>query len=298
MSSFAAGGVPTSYPLGPGDQLAIQVVDAEEFNGKGFRVGEQGDLDLPLVGTLHAGGMTVTEFRRSLETALRKFIKQPMVSVSLAEMRSQPISVLGAVNSPGVHQLQGQKTLVEILAMAGGLRSEAGYRIKITRDLTWGTVPLPGATTDETGRYSVAEVDAKSLLEARSPAENIRVQPHDVVTVPAAEMIYVIGNVKKAGAFVMGNREKISVLQALAMAEGMDSMARSTDARILRAQGNDGSRIEVPVDLKKIMEGKAADVPMQSRDVLFVPNSSVKRIGLRALESMISIGSGLAVYTR
>jgi polysaccharide export outer membrane protein len=108
-------------------------------------------------------------------------------------------------------------------------------------------------------------------------------------------MIYVIGDVKKSGGFILGGRRQMSVLQALALSEGLGPAARADDARILRANGTD-SRTELPVNLRKILSGQAQDVAMQSNDILFVPVSGAKRIGVRALETMVSIGTGVAIY--
>ena len=149
-----------------------------------------------------------------------------MVTVSVFEFRSQPVSVLGAVNTPGVHQIRGRKTLFEVISEAGGLKNEAGNSIKITRRKEFGAIPLPGAGADPSGEFSVAEVSVKSVMEARNPQENIQIQPNDVISVPKAELVYVIGAVKRAGGFILSEREQISVLQALSMAEGLDRVAR------------------------------------------------------------------------
>lgn len=97
-------------------------------------------------------------------------------------MRSQPVSVLGAVNNPGVIQLQGRKTLAETLSLAGGLRQDAGQKIEITRSITWGEIPVPGAHKNRTGQYYVAEVDLDSIMKAARPEQNIQIRPDDVAS--------------------------------------------------------------------------------------------------------------------
>lgn len=284
----------STYTLGPGDQLALQVTpEGEDVNGKAFRIDDSGDLSLPMAGSIHAAGLTTSDLAKLLTERFKVYIKRPQVQVSVTEMRSQPVSVMGAVNTPGVHQLQGQKTLIEMLALAGGLRQDAGYRVKITRRKEWGPIPLPGAIIAADGSSSVAEVALKGLMEAVDPTQNLAVMPNDVLTVPVAEMIYVIGDVRKAGAFVLGDKRQMSVLQALALSQGFDTAAQPSQAKILRQAGD--SRNELPLDLKKIMAGQATDVPMQANDILFVPTSGAKRLGIRAVEAMIS-GAGLAIY--
>ncbi len=289
--------VPSTYVLGPGDQIALQLTpDGEEITGKLWRIDEMGDIIVPMAGTVHGAGLTTHELANLLEQRFRVYFRMPQVSVSLAEMRSQPVSVLGAVNTPGVHQLQGHKTLIEVLATAGGLRTDAGYRVKITRRSEWGLIPLPEATISKDGATSVAEVRLKGLMEAEDPSQNIAILPDDVLTVPVAEMIYIIGDVKKSGGFVLGERREISVLQALALSEGLGPTARSEEARILRVNAGSDSRAELPVNLRKILAGQASDVPMQSNDILFVPVNGAKRLGMRALEAMLQIGTGVAIY--
>lgn len=287
---------PSTYVLGPGDQVGIQLTpEGEEINGKLWRIDEAGDLNVPVAGTVHAAGLTTHDLAQALTERFQVYFRKPQLIVFVSEMRSQPVSIMGAVNSPGVHQLQGHKRLIEALALAGGLRADAGYRVKITRQSEWGAIPLPGAAWDKDRSFSVGEVALKGLMEAADPAENIAIMPNDVITVPVAEMVYVIGDVKKSGGFVLGERRQMSVLQALALSEGLGPSARAAEARILRANGTD-SRTELPVDLRKILAGKANDVAMQSNDILFVPVNGAKRLGVRALETMVSVGTGIAIY--
>src|SRR5262249_9609733 len=150
-----------------------------------------------LVGRLHVAGLTVQQIEQLLDKALSAYIRNPQIVVNVSEIRSQPVSVLGAVNAPGVHQIQGRKTLLEMLSLAGGFRQDAGYRISITRQVAWGCIPLPGSKLDPTGEFLVAEVSVQSLMEAKDPAENVQILPYDVITVPKAEMIYVLGEVRR-----------------------------------------------------------------------------------------------------
>jgi polysaccharide export outer membrane protein len=149
-----------------------------------------------------------------------ELVNDPHVTVSIVEFRTQPVSILGAVKQPGVHQLQGEKNLFEVLSTAGGLREDAGYSVRITRRLEWGKLPLPDAVNDPSGEYSTASVSVKAIMEGRNPQLNITIKPQDVISVPKGEMVYVIGSVKKSGGFVLGEKENVSVLQALSMAEG------------------------------------------------------------------------------
>jgi polysaccharide export outer membrane protein len=210
------------------------------------------------------------------------------VTVTVTDFRSQPVSVVGAVTNPGVHQLQGHKTLLEILSMAGGPRPDAGPFVRITRDLRWGRVPLPNAHDDPRANCSVAEVNLRELLESRDPRENILIYPQDVISVPAGGLIYVIGDVKKSGGFVLGIRSSLSVLEAQSLAEGLQPKAAPRKARIPRAiDGDQNNRHEEPVNVAKILDGSAPDVMLRSADILFIPNSVVKNATIRSVEAAI-----------
>jgi polysaccharide export outer membrane protein len=284
------------YVLGPDDQIVIRSIHCEEISDKPFRIQPDGYVNLPMIGQVKASGLTVSGLEIELDRLLRKYYVNPETSVAVMELRSQPVSVVGSVTNPGVHQLQGHKTLVEIISMAGGTKPDAGAFVKITRKLKWGRIPLPSAHDDETGEYSVAEVPLKDLIEGRNPVENIAMRPEDVVSIPPAALVYVIGEVKKSGGFVLGSRASLSVLEALSMAEGLQVRAAGSKARILRASDSGGERTEVPVNVSRILAGKDPDVPLQPSDILFVPNSSSKSAAIRTLEAAIQIGTGLVIW--
>ena len=293
-----AGAIAPSYVLGPDDQVVIRVLDSDEIGASPFRIDMRGYINVPLAGRLHAAGLTVDQLEAALAARLKEYLQTPTVTVSVSEFRSQPVSVLGAVNTPGVHQIRGRKTLFEVISEAGGLKTEAGNSIKITRRKEFGNIPLAGTADDSSGKFTVADVSVKSIMEARNPQENILVQPNDVISVPRAELVYVIGAVKRPGGFVLSEREHISVLQALSMAEGLDRVASPANARILRASDGATSRAEIPVDVNKILTGKISDVQMLANDILFIPNSAAKSAAMRGLEAAIQLGTGVAIYRR
>jgi polysaccharide export outer membrane protein len=294
---------PAAYTLGPDDQIVIRVLDLEEFGAtttatdKPYRIDLRGVVNLPLVGRMKAGGRTIETFEAELVGKLREFVKEPQVTVMVTEYRSQPISILGQVTSPGVHQLQGRKSLFEVISMAGGLKPEAGYTIKIVRKKEFGAIPLASAKLDTTGEYFVAEVNVKGIMNAEHPEENLLIQPFDVITVPKAELVYVVGTVKRSGGFTLADREKVTVLQALSMAEGFGPQPAEKECKILRKTGN-SDREEIPVNLNAILKGKAPDVPMQSEDILFVPASTGKKILARTGEAAIALTTGLLIFRR
>jgi polysaccharide export outer membrane protein len=285
-----------AYVLGPDDQISVTVLDVPEISDKVYRIDLNGFIKLPLVtGRIQAAGLTVEQLEDEIAGILKTILKDPQVTISLVAFRSEPVSVLGSVKTPGVVQLQGRSTLVDVLSAVGGLADDAGYTVKIVRHREFGRIPLPSAVDDASGEYSMAEVGASEILEASNPAQNILICPHDEITVPRGEMIYVVGTVPRAGGFILQQRATLSVLQALSLAGGTDKGAATKNTKILRPGPGGGARVEVPVNLTAILHGKAPDVGMQSGDILFVPSSASKKTLLRVGDVAASV-AGLMIY--
>ena len=276
-----------NYPLGPNDEVELTGAELDEPPNKSTRVDGNGAIEVPLLGRVHVAGLTVEQAEQEMDERLSTYIRQPQITINVKELRSQPVSVLGAVNSPGVHQVQGHQNLLEMLSLAGGIRPDAGYSIRITRELEWGCIPLANARTDASGQYSVGLVNLKEIMEAKHPEENIQILPHDVISVPKAEMVYVIGDVKRAGGFVLGEQESISVLRVLSLAEGLGPSSQAQNSRILRVNPNGEQRTEIAVNIKAILSGKIKDIPLQSDDILFVPDSTGKKALSRVVETTL-----------
>lgn len=291
-------GDPSTHLLGPEDQIVIHALHAQEISDKPVRVDPDGNIRLPLIGEIHAAGMTLGQLQKELVTRLKLHVQRPEVSVEVVEHKSQPVSVIGAVKNPGVYQLQGSKTLIEMVSAAGGADPDAGSVVKITRRREWGSIPLAGAELDDSGEFTVAQVDLQSLIAASNPMENLAIYPHDVISVPRAKLVYAIGEVRKSGGFVLRERETISVLQVLSLAEGLQQTAAREHAKILRAVPGSEQRVELTVNLKQIMSGKAEDIALHPNDILFVPNSAAKSAALRTLEAAIQMGTGVVIWRR
>ena len=253
----------TSYVLGPEDQITVRVFAADDIPDKPVQIDNDGTVTLPMIGQVHAAGLTVEQLQANLVTAYKKYFKDPQVTVQVNDFRSQPVSVAGNVNTPGVVQLKGNRNLMEVLGQAGGLRADAGDSVLITRNLSEGPIPVAGAFTDPTGKYSVAHIDVRAVMSGKDPEGNIMIKPHDVITVARARMVYVLGNVSRPGGYVMTDNETMSVTQAIAVAGGWDKTARLSQAKVLRADGG-AERESIPLDVKKIMENKSPDLQLQA----------------------------------
>ena len=288
---------PAQYVLGNGDEITLHVTDMEEISDKPIRVGPNGYVDLPLAGQVQASGLTLAQFKEELSAKLSKYITSPEISVNLTQSGSQPVSVVGEVNNPGVHQLDGNKRLLEVISLSGGLKPDAGPKVIVTREPRWGGIAGPNASLDPSSGYVTASFSVDELMSGKKPEDNILIEPNDVISIPKADLVYVVGDVKKAGGFQLSTHETVSVMQAVALAEGLGPANSAGHSRILRQMpGGDGTPREIPVDVKKMLEGKAPDVPLYANDILFIPNSTAKAISARVVEAAIGVSSGIAIY--
>lgn len=298
----AAVAVPTGperrpdYVLGPEDQIIIRAFQAEELSDKPVPISGQGYINLPMIGQIHAAGLTVAQLEAKIVESLRKFVQQPQVTILVSDYRSQPVSVMGAVRAPGVVQLRGAKNIVEVISLAGGLTPDAGNTVTVTRELTKGKIALASASEDPSQKYSVARLNLQKVMTGQTPQDNIMIQADDVLTVPRAQMVYVIGEVQRPGGYVLNDRESISLLQVLSLAGGLKQTASPKKAKVLRDEEGKTGRTELTNNVKKILDGDAPDIQLRADDILFVPNNLPKQAGLRALESAVNIGTGLAIW--
>jgi len=265
------------YRIGPNDLLAISVVQAPELDAA-VRVSDAGEISLPLLGPLRATGLRVDQLEAQIERLLgAKYIRMPDVTVQVAELHSQPVSVLGAVSKPGVFQIRGRYTLLEILSLAGGLTEDAGNTALIVRK---GAHPGAAATT--------FQVPLGDPTDFRNAPVDVAIYPGDVVNVQTAGIVYVVGAVNKPGSFAIRGNHALTVLRAIAVAEGFTPTAAKRDAVILRTNAA-GERLDLTVDLSAILARKTDDVALQSADVLFVPVSGGKAVARAAIDALARI---------
>lgn len=288
---------PGDYRIGPYDLLDISVFEAPELN-RTVRVSAGGEVSLPLLGGVQAAGLTPQELERVLQELLRRrYMKDPHVSVFVREMESHPVSVFGAVTKPGVYQIRGTRTLIEVLSLAQGLAEDAGDTVLVLR----GRPSASPAAGEEAGEDAAVgenvSINLKDLLQSGDARYNVPVHPGDIVKVARAGVVYVVGEVKKPGGFVLRHNENISVLQALALAEGLSRTAAKSHARIIRTD-TEGRRSEVAINLDKVLAGKAADPFLEPNDIVFVPNSAARSAFYRGLEATVGTLSGLIIYRR
>jgi polysaccharide export outer membrane protein len=288
------------YVIGSGDLLGVEVFDVPELSRE-VRVNETGFISLPLIPVkVRVAGLTTFQLQDKLAELLQTngLVSTPQVSVSVKEQHSQPITVIGAVKSPMVIQAVRQTTLLQVLSQAGGVSDDAGSTVIITRPPS---VPTGSEDSDVAKIPTEAQtytISLSELLESGNSTFNIPVLGGDVVSVPRAGIIYVVGAVSHPGGFVMQNdRDRMTTLKILSLAGGTTNSAKTKEAVILRKNSQTGKRDEVPVNLKKVLDLKSEDVLLQSSDILFIPDSSGKKALHRAGDVALSLTTGIAIIS-
>lgn len=278
-----------TYQLSPNDQVLIHAPDAEEINDRPFRIDDDGTLTLPLVGMVKAAGMTSVQLEQELTTELKKYIVNPVVTVTVVQFRNAPVTFEGEFQKPGMYSLQGRHTLVEMLSTVGGTTTAASRRLKITRKNESGPIPLPGASEDPGGKTSSVQINLSALNDV-NPAEDIELEPYDVISVEKAEKIYTYGAIGKVGSFDVGAKESVPVLQLLSEAGGLAIDAIPEKAEILRPVLNTNRTAVIPINLAEVLASTGTNYPLLPGDILVVPR---KKQGSTVLNRLGTIALGL-----
>ena len=262
--------------VGPNDTLTINALNAEEIS-KEWRVGSAGDLSLPMAGRIHAAGKTVEQLEQAISERLRKYIRDPQVTVYVSQTLSRPVMVSGAVEKPGVIQLSGPTTLFGLLVEAGGPKTAAG-RVKLTRKIENGSIAHPTARLSQDDRYMTLELPLESVMRGEGEDARVTVAPADVVTVSADEhtrMVYVTGEVNKPGGIELITLDTVSISKVLALAGGFTHTAKPSKTVIRHVNENGVETALAFIDLKKVISGKAKDLLLSDGDIMVVPSSQL-----------------------
>lgn len=281
-----------AHEIGFNDLIAVSVYDAPEFT-RTIRVSAEGYIRLPMVPRdLKAGGLLPIQMEAVIAEALRAehLLNDPAVTVTIAEYHSRPISVAGAVNKPITFQAAGPVTLIEAITRAGGLRPDAGKEIHITTSQS-GEDGKPLSLTQR--------IPVKGLIEGSDAELNIQLHGGEKILIAEIGKIFVVGNVKRPGAYPVQDSAQTTVMQMVALAEGLMPYAGKT-AYIYRREAS-GSKNEIPIELAKIMNRKAPDVPLVAEDILYITDRKSRRMTIRTLERIATFGaataSGVLIYS-
>jgi polysaccharide export outer membrane protein len=266
--NLGAGMIRTSsdYKIGPEDLLEIDVFQVQELKTS-VRVSAKGYIKLPLVNGVKASGLTVSELETRLAKDLEKFVKEPVVSVFVKEYRSQQISVLGSVKDPRVHYVTGQRYLLDMISLAGGLTPEAGGVCIIQRN--------PEAFGEGAGSGQVEKivVDLEELLVNGRPELNIPVTSGDMIHIPKTGVFFVDGAVREPGSFPL--RNKMTFTQAISTAKGLLYQASHSAIKVYRDNGKPAKEV-IDIDYDAILDGKSPDIEVRDKDIIIVETNGIK----------------------
>ena len=267
-----------SLILSPGDLLGVTVVDVPEME-KHVRITDHGSITLPLVGELLVSGLTPeqAEQRVSAAFAAGHFIRNAQVNVGVDQYAAANVAVSGQVQHPGSYPLTVPRNLMDVLSMAGGL--------------------TPAADTHVTVQRRGADVKLLEASLVNNPTAALKnsplVYPGDLVIVPKAGIVYVLGDVIHPGGYVMVNDAQLTLLQAISLAAGTTKTASEAHVRLVRNAAT--GPVEIPVCLKCLEKGTQPDIELQPEDVVYIPYSTTKNIMLGA-GSILSSTGGAAIY--
>jgi len=264
--------------IGAGDLLEVSLYGMPDFKTD-VRVSSGGEISLPMLGTVTVRGLSVEQAANLIERNLSQkgIFNDPHITVFVKEYATQGISVLGEVQKPGIYPLLGERNLYDAISAAGGTTPKAGRFVMVTR------------RNDPRHPLQVP-----LLSGADSMKNNVTVEPGDTIVVSKAGVVYVVGEVHQPGGFVMENGNDITVLKAIALAQGTNPNAKLDGARVIRKTA-EGPQ-DVPLSLKKIMAAQAPDIQLQADDVVFVPSSAAKGATKRGVEAILQMATGVAIW--
>jgi polysaccharide export outer membrane protein len=267
--------MPAPLKIAPGDLLHITVFDVPEMT-QDVRVGAKGEAQMALIGNIDLAGLTGEEAAEGIAHELRnrKLLLSPQVNVLIKEFASQGVSVIGEVQHPGVYQVLGSRSLLDLISMAGGLTNVADTRITVKR---------------RRGSEQTITVKLKTDDPDTSLNNNVQIYPGDLVLVPRAGIVYVLGEVNRPGGFVMQDSGKITILQALAQAGGASRTASLNNSVLLRK--NERGYLSNKLPLDKIARGQGEDLELHANDIIFVPNNKLRSIMHDTQGAVAAIGS-------
>ncbi|MBV8438301.1 MAG: polysaccharide biosynthesis/export family protein [Silvibacterium sp.] len=271
---------PPTITIGPGDQIEVAVFDTPELSGPA-RVSQTGEVNLPVLGNVQVGGLTPNQAARKIEEALksRGILIDPHVTVSIAEYASQGATVTGEVHAPGVYPTLGSRRLLDMIALAGGVSTSAGRTATIVH------------RNDPQHPVNIELVPNNNALGAQ---ENPVILPGDTVVIAKAGIIYILGDVGRAGGYLIDNNDHLSLLQALSLAGGWTKT--SAQSKVILIRKIPDGREEIKLDLSHMVHGQLADIAVSNGDILFIPSSVGKMIAYQGVSAAIQGAEQAVVY--
>lgn len=274
------------YRIGPGDVLDIRIFNRPQLSRDAVRVEGNGMIRMPLVdGEIQAACKTEGELAQDIKTRYLKYYRNPQVDVFIKEYHAREVAVIGAINEQGRYQMQRRLRLLELLTYAKGPSDKAGQTINIVRAPRAGLCDN-GANAAEEGSFISLRLNDTMRGEEKA---NPYVEPGDIVTLPEADQVYVVGNVYSPKTLPL--KEPLSISRAVAMAGGPLRDSRTNRVRIVRRQPGSSTASEIFVDLNAIKRKNAEDIALQANDIVEVSESTGKSM-IRSLLGVVAPAMG------
>ena len=248
-----------------------------------YRVDQNGDVTVTLVGHVHVAGLTADEAAAAIE---KRYVEDQILlpagahaTVLIAEYATQGINVSGEVKAPGVYPALGVRKLHDLIVAAGGVSQTASSQVVITRK-------------DDPQHPITVDYNPEAL---KPVIPDIQIFPGDSILVPRAGIVYILGNVQRMGEFVLDGRQQLTVEEALALAGGGNRSPDLKRVQLVRTL-DDGRKEAITIPVNLILKGRAPDVALKDGDILYVPTNNVRLVTMQAINDMISLGSGYVLY--
>jgi polysaccharide export outer membrane protein len=262
--------------LDVGDLLDVHVFDTPELSEK-LRVDDRGEITLPVAGAVSVKGLTAEQAQTVIETRFRRadILRDPHVEVLVLEYATQGVTVGGEVKSPGVYPWVGKHTVLDFISVAGGLTPAASKTVTLSRK--------------DREQIITFQLNSSPFGTGGDP----EVRPGDRILVRRAGVVYVVGDVGRPGGYLLESPDRVTVLKAIALAQGINKTAKF-DAKLIR--NSPAGRTETELPLKKILANQAVDPKLQDGDILFIPVSGAKNWGDKSVTSIMQMAVGLAIW--
>ena len=290
-SSAAAADDDARYRIGPGDILDIRVLNRPNLSREAVRVEGNGMIRMSLIEReIQAACLTEGELAREITSRYVKFYRNPQVDVFIKEYHSKQVAIIGAVNDQGRYELQRRVRLLELLSYAKGPSEKAGQTINIVH-----APPALPCQKPETGNEDLRAISSYKLSEtlAGNALANPYLEAGDIITLPEAEQVYVVGNVNSPATIPL--REPVTVSRAIAMAGGLRQDSKKDKVRIVRQEPGSQTKKEIIVDLSAIEKKRAEDLALLPNDIVDVPTSAGKSLMRSLLGSVAPTVSQLPI---
>lgn len=285
------------YRIGPRDVIEVRIEDATELSNT-YQVNADGTFLMPYLKRVKAQDKTPEELAKFIADSLRvRYLKDPQVLVVVKQYYSHTFFIQGSVRKPGVYQMEGHPSLLNLVTVAGGLAENHGstafiihqVKKKQSGSADAGATSPVAAKSDQTGvaaeeepELTLRTVNISGLLKGRFE-QNTNVEPGDIVNIPQADVFFVAGEVNAPGSFPLS--DGTTLRQAIALSQGTTLNAAVGNGVIFRQDVATGKRQEIPVDIGAVMKGRKEDVPILANDIVIVPNSRAKTVGNSILKA-------------